>query len=64
MTSKKHLEYSLCHRKPPLKFEIESLFRQVMVYSDTKQKINTHTRHTHIIVKSILSSLRSEYKIY
>ncbi|KAE9545201.1 hypothetical protein AGLY_000744 [Aphis glycines] len=25
--------YSLCHRKPPLKFEIEALFRQVMLYN-------------------------------
>ncbi|MGI4816707.1 MAG: hypothetical protein ACRYE7_01855, partial [Janthinobacterium lividum] len=40
-----------------LKFEIEELFRLVMLYTDTKKK------HTHTIVKSIHSSFRSESKI-
>ncbi|KAE9530857.1 hypothetical protein AGLY_011319 [Aphis glycines] len=42
LTSIMHQEYSLCHRKPPLKFEIEALFRLVMLYTDTKTKKNTH----------------------
>ncbi|KAE9533239.1 hypothetical protein AGLY_009280 [Aphis glycines] len=33
--------YSLCHRKPPLKFKIEALFLLVMLYTDTKKK-ETH----------------------
>ncbi|KAE9528781.1 hypothetical protein AGLY_012356 [Aphis glycines] len=32
--------YSLFHRKPPTKFEIEALFRLVMLYTDTQK--NTH----------------------
>ena len=49
-----HQGYSLCHRKPPPKFEIEALFRLVMLYR--------HTKKTHIMVKSIHSSLRSKLK--
>ncbi|KAE9525612.1 hypothetical protein AGLY_014139 [Aphis glycines] len=33
---------SLCHRKSPLKLEIEALFQQVMLYTDTKNKNNTY----------------------
>ncbi|KAE9525447.1 hypothetical protein AGLY_014247 [Aphis glycines] len=40
LTSIMHQEYSLCHRKSPLKFEIEALFRQVMLY---RHKKNQHT---------------------
>ncbi|KAE9531313.1 hypothetical protein AGLY_010519 [Aphis glycines] len=50
-----HQGYSLFHRKPPPKFEIEALFRLVMLYTDKKKK-------KYIIVKSIHSSLRSESK--
>ncbi|KAE9528537.1 hypothetical protein AGLY_012108 [Aphis glycines] len=50
-----HQGYSLFHRKPPPKFEIEALFRLVMLYTD-KKKI-------YIIVKSIHSLLCSESKI-
>ncbi|KAE9524623.1 hypothetical protein AGLY_014673, partial [Aphis glycines] len=42
-TSSMHQGNSLCHRKPPPKFEIEALFRLVMLYTDTKKT------HTHII---------------
>jgi len=45
-----HQEYSLYHGKPPRRFEIEALFRQVMLYI-------TDTKKTHIILKSIYSSL-------
>ena len=51
-----HQGYSLCHRKPPPKFEIEALFRQVILYIHRRTK-------KHITVKSIHSSLRSESKI-
>ena len=51
-----HQGYPLFHRKPPPKFEIEALFRLVMLYTDTHNK-------THIIVKSIHPSLRSESKM-
>jgi len=44
-----HQGYSLCHRKPPPKFEIEALFRLVMLYTDTKKQ----TKKTQIIVKSL-----------
>ncbi|KAE9541256.1 hypothetical protein AGLY_004501 [Aphis glycines] len=37
-----HQGYSLCHRKPSLKLEIEALFRLVMLYRDTKTKKKTH----------------------
>ncbi|KAF0759521.1 Uncharacterized protein FWK35_00011138 [Aphis craccivora] len=37
--------YSLCHRKPPPKFEIEALFGLVMLYTDTKKN---HTSLTGI----------------
>ncbi|KAE9544124.1 hypothetical protein AGLY_001813 [Aphis glycines] len=53
--------YSLLHRKPPPYFEIGALFRLVMLYTDTIK--NKKKKHTHIIVKSIHSSLRSESKI-
>jgi len=43
LTSIMHQGYSLCQRKPPLKFEIEALFRKIMLYT-------VHTL-THIIVK-------------
>ncbi|KAE9545419.1 hypothetical protein AGLY_000962 [Aphis glycines] len=55
-TSIMHQGYSLFHRKPPPKFEIEALFRLVMLYTDKKKK------KTYIIVKLIHSSLRSESK--
>ncbi|KAE9533280.1 hypothetical protein AGLY_009321 [Aphis glycines] len=48
-------DYSLCQRKPPPKFEIEELFR--LGYAVHRQKKNTH-----IIEKSIHSSLRSASK--
>ncbi|KAE9522508.1 hypothetical protein AGLY_017101 [Aphis glycines] len=51
-----HQGYLLFHRKPPPKFEIEALFRLVMLYTDTK------TKNKNIIVKSIHSSLRSKSK--
>ena len=51
-----HQGYPLFHRKQRLKFEIEALFRLVMLYTDTKK--------THIIVKSIHSSHRSESKTH
>ncbi|KAE9528889.1 hypothetical protein AGLY_012464 [Aphis glycines] len=57
LTSIMHQGYSLCHRKPPPKFEIKALFRLVMLYTDTQKK-------PQIIVESIHSSLRSESKIY
>ncbi|KAE9532614.1 hypothetical protein AGLY_009695 [Aphis glycines] len=39
-----HQVYSLFHRKPPLKFEIEALFRLVKLYTDTqKKKQKKHT---------------------
>ncbi|KAE9544686.1 hypothetical protein AGLY_000228 [Aphis glycines] len=41
LTSIMNQGYSLLHRKPPPKFEIEALFRLVM-YTDTKKK---HTHH-------------------
>ncbi|KAE9524486.1 hypothetical protein AGLY_015119 [Aphis glycines] len=47
-TSIMHQGYSLFHRKPSPKFEIEALFRLVMLYTDTKKK-------TYIIVNSIVS---------
>ncbi|KAE9532784.1 hypothetical protein AGLY_009865 [Aphis glycines] len=50
-----HQGYSLFHQKPSPKFEIEALFRLVMLYTDTKKK-------KYIIVKSIHSSFRSESK--
>jgi len=50
--------YSLCHWKPPLKFEIEVSFRQVVLYNTYKNK-----NITHIILKSIHSSFRSESQI-
>ncbi|KAE9541109.1 hypothetical protein AGLY_004354 [Aphis glycines] len=53
-----HQEYSLFHWKPPPKFEIEALFRLVMLYTDTKTK----KIKTYIIVKSIHSLLRLESK--
>ncbi|KAE9533243.1 hypothetical protein AGLY_009284 [Aphis glycines] len=40
-TSIMHQGYSLFHRKPPPKFEIEALFRLVMLYTDTKTKKHT-----------------------
>ncbi|KAF0767690.1 Uncharacterized protein FWK35_00005207 [Aphis craccivora] len=33
-----HQGYLLLHRKPPPKFEIGTLFRLVMLYTDTKKK--------------------------
>jgi len=45
-----HQGFSLFYQKPPLKFEIEEWFRQVMLYTD-KNKKNTPT-----IIKSIHSS--------
>ncbi|KAF0754917.1 hypothetical protein FWK35_00024486 [Aphis craccivora] len=54
MTFPIHQLHSFCYRKSPPKFEIESLFRHFLVYTDTKK--------THNIVKSIHSSLRSESK--
>ncbi|KAE9540085.1 hypothetical protein AGLY_005337 [Aphis glycines] len=39
-----HQGYSLFHRKPPPKFEIEALFRLVILYTDKKKK------HTSFIV--------------
>ncbi|KAF0731660.1 Uncharacterized protein FWK35_00027422, partial [Aphis craccivora] len=48
---------SFCYWKPPPKFEIEALFRHVLLYTDTQKKKNTHN-----IVKAIHSSLRSESK--
>ncbi|KAE9525937.1 hypothetical protein AGLY_013986 [Aphis glycines] len=45
-TSIMHKRYSLFHRKPPPKFEIEALFRLVILYTDTKKK-------THIILVTI-----------
>lgn len=49
--------YSLCHRKPPKMFEIAALFRQVMLYINTKKKTN----HCKIIIHS---SLLSESNVY
>ncbi|KAE9521776.1 hypothetical protein AGLY_017827 [Aphis glycines] len=41
-----HQVYSLFHRKLPPKFEIEALFRLVMLYTDTKKK------HTSFVINS------------
>ncbi|KAF0760398.1 Uncharacterized protein FWK35_00039242, partial [Aphis craccivora] len=41
ITYPNHQLDSFCYRKPPPKFEIEALFRHVLVYTDTKK--NTHT---------------------
>ncbi|KAE9528495.1 hypothetical protein AGLY_012066 [Aphis glycines] len=56
LTSIIHQGYSLFHRKPPLKFEIEALYRLVLLYRHKK-------KNTPIIVESIHSSLRLESKI-
>ncbi|KAE9538596.1 hypothetical protein AGLY_005695 [Aphis glycines] len=40
--------YSLFHRKPSPKFEIEALFRLVMLYANTKKK------HTSMVVKKMI----------
>ncbi|KAE9521768.1 hypothetical protein AGLY_017819 [Aphis glycines] len=46
-----HQVYSLFHRKLPPKFEIEALFRLVMLYTDTKKK---HTSlKTSVYVKQL-----------
>jgi len=51
-----HQGYSFCHhQKPPLKLEIESLFRQVKLY--TQKQTNKKN-----IAKSIHSSLCPESK--
>ncbi|KAE9537279.1 hypothetical protein AGLY_006302 [Aphis glycines] len=44
-----HQGYTLFHRKPPPKFEIEALFRHVLLYKDTNKN-----KKTHIIVKLIV----------
>ncbi|KAE9545535.1 hypothetical protein AGLY_001078 [Aphis glycines] len=49
LTSIMHQVYSLYHRKPPPKFEIEALFRLVILYTDTKK--------SHIIVLKFVYSL-------
>ncbi|KAF0756906.1 hypothetical protein FWK35_00027865 [Aphis craccivora] len=35
---------SFFYRKPPPKFEIEALFRYVLVYTDTKKKKTQHCK--------------------
>ncbi|KAE9532935.1 hypothetical protein AGLY_009363, partial [Aphis glycines] len=47
-TSIMHQGYLLFHRKPPPKFEIEALFRQVMLYTDAKT--NKQKKHTSLLL--------------
>ncbi|KAE9537824.1 hypothetical protein AGLY_005796 [Aphis glycines] len=54
---RKNFRYSLCHRKPLLKFKIEALFRLIQPYTDAK-------KHTSLYrINTIHSSLCSESKI-
>ncbi|KAF0758483.1 Uncharacterized protein FWK35_00020938, partial [Aphis craccivora] len=43
MTSPMHQLHSFCYRKPPPKFEIEALFRHVLLYTDTQKKTHNDT---------------------
>ncbi|KAE9528232.1 hypothetical protein AGLY_012654 [Aphis glycines] len=56
-----HQEYSICNRKvPPPKFEIEILFRQVMLYTDTKK---TETKFDFYVSKYSKNYSALEYEI-
>ncbi|KAE9531210.1 hypothetical protein AGLY_010416 [Aphis glycines] len=50
-----HQGYSLCHRKPPPKLEIETLFRQVMLYR--------HKKHTPTSFNIITKTLHQLFKL-
>ncbi|KAF0750937.1 Uncharacterized protein FWK35_00009160 [Aphis craccivora] len=45
MTSSMHQLDSFCYQKPPPKFEIEALFRHVLVYTDTRKKNKTFSEY-------------------
>ncbi|KAE9524071.1 hypothetical protein AGLY_015552 [Aphis glycines] len=60
-TSIMHQGYSLFHRKPPPKFEIEALFRLVMLYTDTKK---TYIIDIYSVPKSFYTLRNTEQHIH